>query len=69
MIKELFTDDKEVWKWLETKDGKSEPLYFNKPNLLISGETALKNKLWAEAVKSLFDACARAHKRKTEDNE
>ncbi len=68
-IKELFANNSEVWKCLEAKDGNGKSLYFSKPNLLISDENILKEKLWAEAVKSLFDACARAHKRSTEDNQ
>lgn len=70
-IGDLFKNDNdnEIWKLLEVKDTTGQPIYFNPPKPLISDEDVLKEKLWVEAVKSLFDACARAHKRKTEDNE
>lgn len=66
-IEKLFSDNSEIWNLLEKKDDEGKPIYFNKPQLLISEENELKAKLWAEAVKSLFDACARAEKRDRED--
>lgn len=61
-IENLFADGKENLVW-EKLNG-----FWKTPKILISDETTLKTQLWAEAVKSLFDACARAHKRDTEDN-
>ena len=67
-IEELFINNSEIWNCFEVKDDAGNPICFNKPQLIVFEENALKEKLWAKAVKSLFDACARAHKRKTEDN-
>jgi CRISPR-associated protein Csx10 len=47
-----------VWEWLEG--------VFNQPPTLVRGTEELQKKLWAEAVRALFDACARAHKRELE---
>jgi CRISPR-associated protein Csx10 len=58
-IKELI-DDKHlsvVWKKINWQ----EPKTLTNRNL--------KKELWAEAVRALFDACARAHKRDLEDKE
>jgi|GEM_PF-679488 len=60
-IENLFADGKENLIWEKLSD------FWRLPKALISDETTLKNQLWTEAVKSLFDACARAHKRDTED--
>ena len=65
-IKELISDENKVWLILcETK--LNDLKVWNAPNELIQSSDILRKKLWAEAVKSLFDACARAHKRDTED--
>ena len=64
-IKNLFTNEDEIWNLLEAKDEKCR-IYFNHPQELVSVTAILKNRLWSEAVKSLFDACARAHKRDIE---
>lgn len=62
-IKKLVQSETFIWTFIEAKNEKEEPLYFNNPNFI----NDLKPTLWAEAVKSLFDACARANKRGTED--
>lgn len=63
-IEEIFTEGKEnkenvVWDLFKG--------FWTQPEMIISDEKELKKELWAEAVKSLFDAAARAHKRATED--
>ena len=65
-IKKLINDETEVWKMLEQADSTSRP-YWNLSTEFVTPRTEIQTKLWAEAVKSLFDACARAHKRETED--
>ena len=55
-VKDIFKNDV-IWTTLGTN--------FNEPTSLIA-ENNLKDKLWAEAVKSLFYACQHAHKRDTE---
>jgi CRISPR-associated protein Csx10 len=47
-----------VWEWLQ--DG------FNDPPTLVRSREELQQKFWAEAVRALFYACARAHKRRLE---
>jgi CRISPR-associated protein Csx10 len=47
-----------VWEWLEGP--------FKAPLTLVRSKEDLQKKFWAEAVRSLFDACARAHKRELE---
>jgi CRISPR-associated protein Csx10 len=55
-VKDILKDDA-VWTTLGT--------HFSKPTSLIA-ENNLKDELWAEAVKSLFQACQLAHKRELE---
>ena len=64
-IKNLVQSETLVWEKLKStdKDGRA---FFTNPCSLISEENNLNEKLWTEAVKSLFDACARAHKRDEE---
>ena len=65
-IRELINDENKVWLILcETKLAGLRVC--NAPCELIQSGDSLRKKLWAEAMKSLFDACARAHKRDTED--
>jgi len=47
-----------VWEWLQG--------LFNEPATLVRSKEELQKKLWADAVRSVFDACARAHKRDLE---
>lgn len=65
-IKDLVQSKTLIWEKLKLNDEKGKA-FFTKPDPLISDDEVLEKELWAEAVKSLFDACARAHKRKTED--
>lgn len=64
-IQELIEQDSKVWLILcETKiDGEN---VWTSPPTLVRTEEKLQVKLWAEAVRALFDACARAHKRELE---
>ncbi|HSK70441.1 MAG TPA: hypothetical protein VK892_02010, partial [Pyrinomonadaceae bacterium] len=57
-IKHLVQSKTLVWQKL--KD------FWQEPETLTTDENSLKENLWTEAVKSLFDACARAHKRDLE---
>jgi len=65
-IRELLTDENKVWVILCETELNGLNVWNTPGELIQSGDTLRKN-LWAEAVKSLFDACARAHKRDTED--
>ena len=47
-----------VWEWLDSA--------FTAPPTLVRGKEDLQKQFWAEAVRSLLDACARAHKRELE---
>ena len=58
-IKNLIADPNKVW----------EHLTFNQPKVLHRSHEDLQKEFWAEAVRSLFDACARAHKRTAEKDE
>lgn len=62
-IAELFSDGREnlIWDRLQA--------FLHTPRLLISDAALLKRDLWSEAVQSVFDACARAHKRDMERKE
>jgi CRISPR-associated protein Csx10 len=66
-IKKLISDESEVWKTLRQTDSNGRS-YLNLPTEFVTPHKDIKTDLWAEAVKSLFDACARAHKRDTEDD-
>jgi CRISPR-associated protein Csx10 len=57
-IKKLIENSDEVWERLAGE--------FKEPPVLTGEAKDLKEALWAEAVRSLFDACARAHKRDLE---
>lgn len=57
-IKTLIEKSDEVWERLADE--------FREPPVLAGEAKDLKEGLWAEAVRSLFDACARAHKRELE---
>jgi hypothetical protein len=64
-IKELIEQDSKVWLILcETKIGGTN--VWVSPPMLVRTKEELQKKLWAEAVRALFDACARAHKRELE---
>ena len=53
-VEELMTDTDRVWKLLD--------IDFNDLVLTEGGEEKLKQDLWAEAIRSLVNACIRAHK-------
>jgi CRISPR-associated protein Csx10 len=57
-LKRLFDEPQNVWEWLQGG--------FNEPPTLVRSNAELQRVLWAQAVRSLFDACARAHKRELE---
>jgi CRISPR-associated protein Csx10 len=64
-IKALIEQDSKVWLMLcETKIGGAN--VWTSPPTLVRNKEELQKKLWAEAVRALFDACARAHKRELE---
>jgi len=50
-----------VWEWLQG--------VFKEPLTLVRSKEDLQKEFWAEAVRALFDACARAHKRELEKKE
>ncbi len=64
-IENLVCDQETVWQLL-TDSGKDVGL----SNLILikGSEPDLKRQLWAEAVKTLIDACIHAHKRDSEKN-
>lgn len=57
-IKDLIENESVVWEKLQG--------YFNQLPKLETETEKMKKALWAVAVRSLFDACARAHKRELE---
>lgn len=67
-IAKVVAGKNEVWRiFKEAKiAGKS---VWQKPAALTGRNLEEDEQLWAEAVRSLFDACARAHKRDLEDKE
>lgn len=58
-IMTLVTNSEKVWGYLN--------LPYGDITLTSAGDRDLKKILWAEAVKTLVDACIRAHKRDSED--
>jgi CRISPR-associated protein Csx10 len=61
-IQALVADDYPVWTQLKGPDTGTEP-----PSVLTEGaRSRLRRDLWAEAVRTLIDACIRAHKRELE---
>lgn len=58
-IVNLFANDKQNLVW--------EKLGWQEPPVMLNG-SKIKEELWAEAVRTLFDACARAHKRDAGEN-
>jgi CRISPR-associated protein Csx10 len=67
LISKLCTDDDRVWTLL-SKDADDEdwPTKWADFTIRTDGEAAVKKDLWAEAVRTLIDACIRAHKRQLE---
>jgi CRISPR-associated protein Csx10 len=62
-IEDLVCKQETIWRVL-TDSGKDIDL--SNLTLIKGGEAALKQRLWAEAVQTLVDACIRAHKRDSE---
>lgn len=61
-IKTLIAEEDKVWLILcEAKT--EERNVWQLPPTVVRTKEALQKELWAEAVRALFDACARAHKR------
>lgn len=56
-IREFIGSDNRIWEVIDTK---------NWPTLTDNAAAELKRQLWAFAVRTLFDACIRAHKRDLE---
>ena len=64
-IKALIEQHSKVWLVLcETKISGTDA--WTSPLTLVRSKEELQKRLWAEAVRALFDACARAHKRELE---
>jgi hypothetical protein len=61
-IKSLITEKDRVWSILYEAKNSHGP-FWKAPGLLVRNKEELEKELWADAVKALFDACARAHKR------
>jgi CRISPR-associated protein Csx10 len=64
-IKKLIEDEKLVWSILSETTLRGQKVW-DAPKELVQSSDQLQQQLWAEAVRSLFDACARAHKRAIE---
>lgn len=56
-IEKVLTDPRQVWELLQPADLST---------LTADGEQVLRKELWPLAVRALFDACIRAHKRELE---
>jgi len=67
-IKKLVREQDKIWKVLREAKTNGEPVW-QSPETLTDRNLEKEEKLWAEAVRALFDACARAHKRDLEDQE
>jgi len=66
-IKNLIKNESKIW--LILCDSKiNERNVWQSPPTLLRKEKELQTELWAEAVRSLFDACMRAHKREGGEN-
>ena len=60
MIRNLLSDPGQIWKIIDTSKW---------PTLIVGATTRLQQELWALAVRTVFDACIRAHKRDLERQE
>lgn len=58
VLRDILISEEKIWEILQEQDRLSFP-----PEITENSKAALKESLWTEAVKSLFDACVRAHKR------
>lgn len=66
-IKKLITEESKIWLVLCDSKINGRNVWQSPPTLL-QGKKELQQVLWAEAVRSLFDACMRAHKREGGEN-
>lgn len=64
-LREILTCEEKIWGLLQEE---VSTLSFP-PEITENSKADLEKELWAEAVKSLFDACVRAHKREIEKEE
>jgi CRISPR-associated protein Csx10 len=67
-IKSLVVEKDKIWEVLREAKTNEEPIW-QSPKTLTDRDLEKEEKLWTEAVRALFDACARAHKRDLEDQE
>ncbi|WP_205369707.1 RAMP superfamily CRISPR-associated protein [Thermoleptolyngbya sp. PKUAC-SCTB121] len=75
-IERLIHEETQIWQWISTALCHADPNQnsLNYPSLqeltlTQTGESDLKQELWAEAVQVVIDACIRAHKRELEELE
>ncbi|MBF2087004.1 MAG: hypothetical protein IGS16_20680 [Thermoleptolyngbya sp. C42_A2020_037] len=75
-IERLIHEKIQIWQWISTALCHADPNQnsLNHPSLqeltlTQTGESELKQELWAEAVQVVIDACIRAHKRELEELE
>ena len=61
-IKKLISEESKVWLILCETKIEGMPVW-QSPPLIVRTEKELQRELWAEAMRALFDACMRAHKR------
>jgi CRISPR-associated protein Csx10 len=66
-IRELVTSPTKVWEHLASALEELKNQSFSELTLTQNGEQYLKEELWSEAVRTLVDACIRAHKRALEN--
>ena len=65
-IKDLLNQKSKIWLILcETKINEKD--IWQTPTILSRNTETLQDELWAEAVRALFDACMRSHKRKLDE--
>jgi CRISPR-associated protein Csx10 len=62
-IESLICNPETVWQLLANSGNEVD---LSKLTLIERSDSGLKRRLWAEAVKTLVDACIRAHKRDLE---
>jgi CRISPR-associated protein Csx10 len=63
-IEDLVCNPETIWQLLRDPGMDIDPIRLT---LIEHGDSALKRRLWAEAVQTLVDACIRTHKRGSEN--